>query len=156
MTDMFDERDMALLADIRTMLDEVDPAPAGVLTAADASYSWRTVDAELAELAELVDDSALAPTVGIRSSGGPRLLTFEASTLTVVVEVSPVGDGRKLVGQLVEPRAADIDVRHQGGNTQVRADDLGRFTVDLVPAGPVSFRCHVADLGPVVTSWVSV
>lgn len=153
MTDMFDERDLALLGELREVLGEADPTPAGVLTAAQASFTWRTVDTELAEL---VDDSALAPTVGIRSSGGPRLLTFEAPTLTVVVEVSAVGEARKLVGQLVEPGAARVEVRHQGGSTEVVADDLGRFTLDQVPAGPVSFRCELAGLAPVVTSWVTV
>ena len=153
MPDMEDERTSAFLADIRAVLDEADPVPAHVVAAAKASYTWRTIDAELAELA---DDSALAPTAGIRGQGGPRLLTFEAPTVTVVVEVTDVGDRRRILGQLVGPQQARVDVRHADGTETVPADEVGRFSVDAVPAGPVSFVCHTGSGRSVVTSWVTV
>jgi hypothetical protein len=156
MPDMDDEPTPALLAGVRAVFDEIDPVPANVIAAAKASYAWRTIDAELAELAELADDSALAPTAGIRGLGGPRLLTFEASTVTVVVEVTEIGEHRRILGQLVDPQQARIEVRHTGGTMTVPADDLGRFSVEGVLAGPVSFVCHTGSGQSVVTSWVTV
>ncbi|KWW99807.1 hypothetical protein C3Y87_07210 [Carbonactinospora thermoautotrophica] len=142
-----------LLDELRELLNEIDPVPAEVVEAAKASFTWRTVDAELAELTE---DSALAEAAGIRGPGGPRLLTFEAPDLTVVVEVSAIGDRRRMLGQLVPPYAAEVEVRHRDGTETVSADDLGRFTVEQVPAGPVSFACRSASRRTVVTSWVTV
>lgn len=153
MPDMEDDGDGATLADIRAVFDEIDPVPPEVIAAAKASFTWRTIDAELAAL---IDDSALAPTAGIRGPGGPRLLTFEAPTVTVVVEVSDIGDRRRILGQLVSPQEAQVEVRHADGSTTVDADDLGRFSVEAVPAGPVSFVCHIGSGQSVVTSWVTV
>ncbi len=143
-----------LLDELRALLNEIDPVPAEVIAAAEASFAWRTVDAELAELTE---DSVFAPTAGVRGPGGPRLLTFEAPDLTVVVEVSVIGDRRRMLGQLVPPSAAEVEVRHRDGTETVSADELGRFTVEQVPAGPVSFACRgSAAQRTVVTSWVTV
>jgi hypothetical protein len=150
---MIEERDERLLTEIRAALDVLDPVPERVITAARESYVWRTVDTELAVLAE---DSLLAPTAGIRSAGGPRLLTFEAPTLTVVVEVADVGDQRRMLGQLVRPQEARIEVRHRLGTVEVPADPLGRFTVERLPAGPVSLACRVSSGESVVTSWVTI
>jgi hypothetical protein len=153
MPNMDHERSLALLADIRDVFTEIDPVPPEVVAAAKASYTWRTIDAELAEL---VDDSALAPTAGIRGQGGPRLLTFEAPTVTVVVEVTDVGGTRRMLGQLVQPQQAEVEVRHADGSVPVPADELGRFSVDTIPAGPVSLSCRIASGQAVVTSWVTI
>jgi hypothetical protein len=148
-----DDAHAAFLADVRAVLTELDPVPAEVVAAAKASLTWRTIDAELAEL---VDDSVLAPTAAIRGPGDSRLLTFEAPTVTVVVEVTDVGEERRILGQLVTPRQAQVDVRHSGGTWTVESDELGRFSVEAVPPGPVSFVCHTGPHQSVVTSWVTV
>ncbi|MGN6333666.1 MAG: hypothetical protein ACTHOD_18780 [Motilibacteraceae bacterium] len=142
---------LVLLADAAAL---ADPVPEAVLGAARAALGWRTLDAELAAL---VEDSAERPLAGVRGDG-PRLLTFEADDTAVVVEVSAVGGARRLLGQLVEPRSARIEVRHPGGTTTVDADDLGRFTAGQIPAGPVSIVCR---FGPpsarvVATTWVTL
>src|SRR2546423_120672 len=142
-----------LVSELRAVANAVDAVPEPVVAAARASLTWRTIDAELAELAydSLLDDAALA---GTRAGGdtGPRLLTFEAADMSVEVEVTEVGARRKLVGQLVPPAPATVEVRHPGGTSTVAADGLGRFSVDAVDAGPVSLRITVT--GPVTTAWV--
>jgi hypothetical protein len=146
--------DEALLEELRGAARRFDPPPPPVLEAARASLTWRTVDAELAALRfDSVVDQALA---AVRSAEGPRLLTFAAPGLSIEVQVSPVGSRRQLVGQLVPAQPARIDVRHAGGVTTVRADQLGRFDVDAISAGPVSLRCHLGDAPspPVVTEWI--
>ncbi|MCI0688341.1 MAG: hypothetical protein L0Y54_14070 [Sporichthyaceae bacterium] len=155
MTDLAQRPDLELLEAIGAMFDETDPVPESVLASAKASLTWRTVDVELSEL---VDDTALRPTAGIRGPHGPRLLTFGAPEVSVVVEVAEIGPTRRLVGQLGDPRNAAIEVRFREGTTWVEADHLGRFVVDGVPAGPVSLICRFpgSDIAPLVTDWVNL
>lgn len=146
--------DARLLAALGDLLAEADPVPPEVQQAARAAFQWRLVDSDLARL---VEDSAVSPMAGVRSPAGARLLTFEAGPLTVVVEVAERGTQRRLLGQLVPPGPAAVEVRHAGGALSVPADELGRFTVESLPAGPVSLVCRTpAREPPVVTSWVSV
>ena len=68
-----------------------------------------------------------------------------------------LGSRRQLVGQLVPPQAAEIEVRHAAGTTTIQADQLGRFHADAIGSGPVSLRCRLAAAPPgppVVTEWV--
>jgi len=152
-----DEADTQLLATLRSVVQRVDPVPAEVEEAARASYTWRTVDAELAELSydSLLDDDRLA---GVRGDGTARTLTFEGSAFSVEVEVSEDGDGRRLLGQIVPPSAATIEIRHSGGVLRVGADEVGRFSAGGVAAGPMSLRCQVegADGPTLDTTWTTV
>jgi len=153
--DLLGPEDEDLLRELRAAARRFDPPPESVLDAARASFTWRTIDAELAalEFDSAVDQAATA----VRSGEGPRLLTFAAPGLSIEVEVSPVGSRRQLVGQLVPAQPARIDVRHAGGVTTVRADQLGRFDAAAISAGPVSLRCRLGDAPsspPVVTEWI--
>ncbi len=132
---------------------EVDAPPAEVVTASKAAFAWRTVDAELAELAydSWLDDRPLA---GVRRAGGPRQLTFEAPGLTMEVELVD-GDARQMVGQVVPAGLEVVEVRHEEGSLTVPVDGLGRFVVERLPAGPVSLRCR-PDGGRIVdTDWIT-
>lgn len=144
--------DLRLLAEVRSVLDEVDPVPDSVLTSARAALTWLTIDAELAALAE---DSALA-SAGVRSTGPTRSLTFESDAGVLAFEVSGDGDARQIVGQADRP--ADLTVRHNGAPITVATDEQGRFRIDGVLAGPVSLHCVFRDTpeSPIVTSWIVV
>jgi len=142
-----------LLAELRSVVERADPIPDAVILAAKASFTWRTVDAELAEL---VSDSLLSA-AGVRSGAGARLLTFEGPGVEVEVEVADTGRTRRLTGQLVPVRAAAIVVRWHSGSVETQTDELGRFTIVNVPAGAVSLAItDPADRQTVVTSWVSI
>ncbi|MGH9283590.1 MAG: hypothetical protein ACRD0S_11720 [Acidimicrobiales bacterium] len=150
------EPDARLLAALERAARLHDPVPADTERLARESFTWRTIDAELAELAydSLFDDDRL---VGIRSGQAPRVLTFEGPAFAVEVEVQEQGDRRRLMGQLVPPARAGIEVRHAGGPLTVEADDMGIFSVEVEP-GLVSLRCrrHEGE-GPVLeTAWVAV
>lgn len=151
------DSDDELIAELRDLFEVTDPVPGHVVEAAEASLTWRTIDAELADL---IADSAEAPLVGVRSHESPagtRLLTFEGQGLLVEVEVSSLGDSRRLLGQLVPPRTAEIEVRWPGGALLRTADEVGHFAADAVPPGPVSLVCRFAAAGgPVATSWVTI
>lgn len=144
-----------LLATLREALDATDPPPRPLVDAAKASLAWRTVDSELAEL---VADSSTDPAVAVRAAEPPRVLTFAVGDTLVVVEVTREPDARHLIGQLVAPSEAAIEVRHAGGVLEVESDADGRFRAGPLAVGPMSLRCRFADAAraAVVTSWVSV
>ena len=155
MADLADLPETELLVAIGEFFDEIDPVPEHVVTAAKGCLTWRTIDTELAEL---VEDTALLAATSVRGPHGARLLTFTAPRVSVVVEVAEVGPTRRLIGQLGDPRSAAIEVRFRDGTTWVDADQLGRFVVDGVPAGPVSLVCRFpdSDIAPLVTDWVTL
>ena len=156
MTERLLDDESELLSRLRRMARRADPVPPDVVAAARASFTFRTIDAELAEL---VHDSTMEPVAlaGVRG-GGARQLTFESPGMTVEVEVHSA-EGR-LVGQLVPPQPARIEVRHGGGSVTVQADDLGRFHADVTPGSPMSLVCRAdsatAGQAPTETVWVVV
>jgi hypothetical protein len=153
--------------DLRQVAARMDPVPDALLRAAESAFAWRSVDTELAQLAfdSLADRESLALVRGAE----PRLLTFHAADLTIELEVLPPGPehtraaaaGHQVVGQLLPPGPARVELRHPDGVLAVEADELGRFAVDGVAGGPVSLRCQQAgDAGepgaPIVTEWVPI
>lgn len=149
-----DEKVLATLRDA----GRLDPVPTDAVAAARSSLAWRTLDAELAELAydSLFEDAAMS---GLRSvEAPPRMITFESPALTVEVEAAPSGTGRRLIGQLVPPQRGHLEVRHAAGVVTVEADELGRFSVDDLQPGPVSLhvRGEGAEAVAVTTDWIVV
>ncbi|MDF5753810.1 hypothetical protein [Spongiactinospora sp. TRM90649] len=130
----------------------MDPVPPEAYRIAVESFAWRTAEAELAEL--VFDSSAAAELV--RGSSRPHLFTFQASALSVEVEITGSGAARRLVGQLVPPGPAEVEIRSRESVRKVRADRLGRFAAPLPGDGPVSLCCHPEGTDvPVVTEWVT-
>jgi hypothetical protein len=150
----------SLLGELRAIAAQVDPVPRRLKEAARAGLSWRTIDAELAELTfdSLAQESTRAL---VRGRQGVRLLSFEASIqprLAITLEVLVAGPGRRLVGQLDPPQTAEVEIRQPHGMLSIGTDERGRFSVD-VSAGPVSLRCHTSAQPPgaiVVTDWISI
>jgi hypothetical protein len=131
------------------------PEPADLVAFKRRDVELRSVDDEPAAL---VYDSDLDATVlsGLRSgSRNVRQLTFEGGDLVLEMEVS--GNGR-LVGQVVPPQVAEVEVRHRGGTMPLETDELGCFHVQAMPEGPVSFRCRpmVSASNSVATSWITL
>lgn len=143
--DMSDDR---LLAELRTSLDLTDPPPERLATVAKGALAWRSIDAELAELA--FDSSR--DLAGVRDQAVHRQLTFETVDLEIEVMMSDP-QNRRLVGQLV-PAAETTVVLISGDVEQQRftttADHLGRFAFDDVPIGPIGFAVLDADGHPSV------
>ncbi|HEX2029182.1 MAG TPA: hypothetical protein VHF25_14405 [Nitriliruptorales bacterium] len=148
--------DAALQEELRRLAVTRDPVPASVLDAARAAYAWRDIDAKLAALTH--DSNLDEPNlVGVRSGAAPRLLTFEGEEAIVELEVHPMRDRRRLMGQLVPPGAAVVEVCHAEWRLRLETDGLGRFEVADVPPGPVSLRCQLRDATQEVhTEWVNL
>ena len=141
--------------EIAQAVGRADPLPPSLVQAARDSFTWRTVDEELAALTHDSLADQLATVRGVESA---RLLTFTSERgLAVEVEVTKLGAHRRLVGQLVPPQPARIEVARPQGGVGVDADPAGRFLVEDVPAGPVCLRCLVPGAAePVVTDWIVI
>jgi len=157
--DVGDQGDDRLLRDLGELVRRVDPVPPDVTLSARSALALRRLDAELAELLydSALDADALA---GVRSAAtASRLLTFEASGVTVEVEVAAEGERRRLVGQIVPPGEARLIIRQTSGEREASADALGRFAAEDVAAGPVSIRLEAVVEGRTIvveTGWISV
>ena len=144
-----------LQAALGAVLRRADPVPEGVLAMARAALTWRTIDAELAEL---VHDSAQGALAGVRGPGGPgaatRELGFEGPTRSLDLVVDDDGHGgRRLVGQVAPPAPGEVVVHHHGGSSTVALDELGRFQVVGLPAGPLHVTVAPAGGGGIRTGW---
>lgn len=141
---MTDDRvDAALLDELATLLAADHEPPPDVLRAARETFTWRTVDAELAAL---VHDSLLDDAVGVRAAARSRILTFDADGLTIEVEVDGAPGGRRLLGQLVPGQVAEVELLVDDRTVATAtADALGRFAMAL-PGEPrrVVVRCRLS------------
>jgi hypothetical protein len=153
--------DMTLLVGLGRVLDRLDPVPPDCMDQARQLFSWRSVDAELAELSfdSLLDrDLALAVRSG-ESVLEPRMLGFGAvvdgEDLSIEIEVSATDGQCAMVGQLDPPGATSIGVEARDGEVlDVPVDEMGRFVVRPVPNGPLRLRIdHAGHL--VHTTWVT-
>jgi hypothetical protein len=147
-----------MLEELRGLFSRVDPVPELVDEAARAAYTWRTVDAELAEL---MRDSAEAEAgaLALRSAAtGPRLLSFESPRVAIEAEVVATGPRtRRLTGQIVPPVAATVTLEQGGTRLIAQADELGRFAFERVGAGPARLRATLPDGGmEIATPWTSL
>lgn len=144
-----------LAAELRAVFDAVDPVPPEVEAVAYGALAWREIDAALAELvADSVESDELA---GVRGAALQRVVTFEAPGFVVEVEVTETGRTRSLAGQLVPVGPATIVVQTPDDAVTIEADDLGRFQLADVAAGPVRLACVLPESEQrVVTSWTTV
>jgi len=142
-----------LLAALRAAMSARSQVPPEFVQAGHDSYSWRTVDAELAAL---TFDSGRGPAaaLGTRSeSASIRALTFSSAHLTIEVEVTE----SSLIGQVMPPREGTVEAQtRDGATTAVPVDGIGCFSVEPVPPGPFRLRYRNQEATDVVTAWITL
>ena len=142
--------DDQLIATLGDAIQHADPVPERVLAGARAAFTWRTIDAELAEL---VFDSANELT-GVRSESMARQVTFQAPGVEIEVMVIDNGQ-RRIVGQLIPPSVATVQLASGDSVAETQTDDLGRFTFNDVLPGPVRLSVLGSSGEHVVhTEWI--
>ena len=150
--------DEAVFAELRGLVARTDPVPERLQEAARAAFTWRTIDAELAELMQ--DSAELdAGAPALRGAAtGPRLLSFESPRVAIEAEVTVLGPReRRVVGQIVPAVAATLTLEQGGVRLTVQADEHGRFAFDRVGAGPARLRATLPDGGmEIATPWTSL
>ena len=152
------ESDDELEAELRRLAADREPVPAELRQAAVDAFSWRDIDAEIAELVydSLLDADAASL---VRGPADQRLVSFAVGGMTIDLEVTSVGAGRTVMGQIAPPQRATVDIRHPQDTVTVEADDLGRFWSGPLPPGPASLRLRPPSeaAGPaVVTDWIAL
>jgi hypothetical protein len=152
MSPQWDDDDQ-LLDDLRGASRGLPLPPPEFVAAAQAAWTWRTIDAELA-LATLRYDSAADPGLltRTRSGGSARTLAFAGDDVTIELELTDAGVAGQVspggVGQVVTESTA-------GGGATATVDEIGCFLLATPPAGP--FRLCARGVGyAVVTDWISV
>lgn len=140
---------------IGALLRAEDAIPAHVVDAARASYHCRAAEDELAELTyDSFDD--LFGLTAVRGSS-TRQLCFAAGDTSVELELRE--GAQLLVGQLIPTGSADVelatpaDPRSRQPRRRLRADELGRFAIEDLPAGPIRLRFTPAAGRPMTTDW---
>ena len=143
---MSDEsEDDELEYELRQAAARLDPVPPELVQAAAEAFSWRNIDAELAEL---VFDSLLNTDQAalVRSSPGRRLVSFQTPELTIDVEVTATASGRDVMGQITPPQRAAVEIRHRAGVVSTDAIGILDLVNVLGQAQPRRLR-HVRRIG---------
>lgn len=142
-----------VMAEIAAALRE-PKVPSGVLEAAKGTYTWRTVDAELAALAYDSADAGGA-CAGVRGSttAPVRSVSFEAPGIWIELTITD----DCILGQILPPRSGVLEAHRMDGTaTQVAVDHDGSFQIRPLPAGPFRLRFRTASCCGVLTDYVTL
>lgn len=123
-----------------------------LIRAAEAAFTWRTVDADL-EILSLENGLAMSDTAQVRGAGlgSPRMYTFHGERLSVEIEIDEDG----IVGQLTPPGPARVTlVTPDGPQATADADEVGCFTLPAPPPGPMRLDCQRGG-DRFLTEWTS-
>jgi hypothetical protein len=159
---MDENNDDALLDRLRRVVAEADPMPLEVLLAAEAAFTTRDLDGELAVLvadsADAASDLAFEPVrAGTPGSGASRLLSFAGGGVQIDLEVNEHGDRLDLFGQFTGASPDECVLEHAtAGPRPLEVDSLGRFIISDARRGPTRARCRSATGARVLTAWVSI
>jgi hypothetical protein len=123
-----------------------------LIRAAQAAFTWRTVDADL-EILSLETDLTVSDTVLVRGAGqgSSRVFTFHGERLTVEIEIDDDG----IVGQLTPLGPARVTlVTPDGPQATADADEVGCFSLPAPPSGPMRLDCQRGS-ERFLTEWTS-
>jgi hypothetical protein len=124
--------DDALIAEVARLVDELDPPPPGLVERAQFAVAIDDIRNIEVEVAQWADNRELA---GVRG-GLPGTITFFVGDLTVMVNVTRMGERQRIDGWLVPAGAHGVEVRvADHGTTSTIADEGGRFVLTEVPRG---------------------
>lgn len=143
-----------LIATLQEALRARQAVPAEFVAAGKSAFAWRNIDAELARLTyDSVRDLELAASVRAEQAT-IRALTFTSARLTIELEVT----SDAVVGQIVPAQPATIIVQPgaAGTQTEVRADEIGCFTIHPIPPGAFRLQCRTETGTEVITGWFTI
>lgn len=124
--------DDELIAEVARLVDELDPPPPGLVERVQFAVAIDDIRNIEVEVAQWADNRELA---GVRG-GLPGTITFFVGDLTVMVNVTRMGERQRIDGWLVPAGAHGVEVRvADHGSTSTTADEGGRFVLTEVPRG---------------------
>lgn len=129
---LLDNRDLAVLDDLRAMFRRDDPMPADLPERIRFALALRDLDAEVARLAAEEDPRLLA----VRGAEQSRTVTFDSDSLTIMIRIDPNRNGTVRVdGWLAPAQCREVEMQTAAGPLRVASDEQGRFAFDSVPRG---------------------
>jgi hypothetical protein len=145
--------DEELLTALRHALYSRSAVPAEFVDSGKQAFAWRNIDAELAELTYDSETNAEYALSTRAEAASIRALTFTSARLTIELEI--VGDA--LLGQIVPGQPAAITVQPKvGASAILDADDIGRFSIQPLPAGLFRLHCRTATGIETLTGWITL
>jgi hypothetical protein len=127
--------DEHLLAIVRSAFEAADPVPVGLVDRVRLSVALAGLDGDLdSELARLtVHEATLARGAPEEES---RTITFDSSSLTIMIRIDSNADGTVRVdGWLAPPQRRRVEMTMANGPVTTDADADGRFAFLSVPRG---------------------
>jgi hypothetical protein len=143
-----------LLAVVRSVYDDHDPAPSGLVSrmqeVARSAASDLGFDMDV-ELMTLLEQSSTL--VGTRSTEAATrsvyTLRFVHGQIDLLLRVAPDGDSSRIDGWVVPPEPITVRVLHDDGSVHgALVSDSGRFDIPDVPVGLVRLRLEPHDDRP--------
>ena len=142
--------DDQLLAQLQAGLSQSDSVPSDVTEFAIAAFSWRNIDAELAELDfDSIEEDLPA---GVRSSTTARMISFQVGKWMLDVEFDETSG--RLMGHISPEAQYTVELHTAGALFAVESDEVGRFSADGIVRGPLSMVLRFADGEVIKTQWV--
>jgi len=139
---------MTLLADLKSLLDQVDPTPPHLVTPP------KFPPPDDYTLLDWSSDSAVAAPTGMRGTGTSRSLRLTSDHTTIDLRLDTVRDlGVRALGLVHPPRGGTVLISWPDGGSTSGIDPIGWFRADLVPAGPLRFVVRQPDLPDLGTGW---
>lgn len=156
-----DISDLALLSDIVSIYDALDPMPEMLPDVILFALHSADLDAEMARLVE--SEFGLVGTRGAAQVEHARRVTFSSEHLTVMVAIEPQEDHSvRLDGWAAPGGRLRVELRSSAGVLTADCDETGRFAFEAVPMGPAQMTlyptdgCDAAIRIPVVTPAVEL
>ena len=138
--DAVSPEDRALLADLRSMWEELDPCPADLAERAVFRLELENLDVEVMEIRQELTAA------GARAAEIASTVIFETRNLSLTITVSSDGPrNRRIDGWLTPGCALVVRLHSIDGTRAETADDVGRFAFTDVPGGLVHFTVDPTD-----------
>ena len=145
--------DDRLLAALGQALKAREAVPSWFIETGKNAFAWHNIDAELAQLTYDSEQDQRAVAVLRSETASIRSLTFTSAHLSLELEVT----GNSLLGQLLPPRAGQLEIQTRAGTTSTTdVDEIGCFSVEPIPDTPFRLRCRAADGTDVLTAWITI
>jgi hypothetical protein len=142
-----------MLSVVRSVYDEHDPVPDGLVTrmqstARDAAEDLG-ISLELELMTLLEQSSELAGTRSDATARAVYTLRFVHGQVDLLLRVAPEGERSRIDGWVVPPEPITVRVVHDDGTVLAAAvSDTGRFDISDVPLGLVRLRLEPHDDRP--------
>lgn len=144
-----DEVDDAILEQVRTVHDLLDPLPADLVERVKFAMSVAALEAEVAQI---VTGASLATVRGTDYDRADTV-TFASDGLSVMVNIEHGPSTKVDIVGWVSEGGVEVELRERGRTRTTVADDEGRFTFTGVERGLVNFvlRRTSPDAAPIIT-----